>query len=236
MSEAISDCPPQDFIGVRTDYEKKDKFCYDRNDKLISSPGAATMAIKIDTIILAGGKSSRMGRDKAKIEFKGQPLLRRIYDVAAPWSDRVYVVTPWIENYRDLLPLECQWIEEQPPHQGPLLGFRQGLPWVQQEWVLLLACDLPNLSGEIIQQGMAGLTELSPLTLAHLPRHPDKGWEPLCGYYRTSCQASLDRYLLTGQKSFQTWLDRISVTELTIVDRDRYLYNCNTPDDLDKLL
>jgi molybdenum cofactor guanylyltransferase len=185
-----------------------------------------------DTLILAGGLSSRMGRDKATIAIDGVPLLSRIYDVVMPFSDRIYVITPWIDRYHHLLPPECQWIEEKSPHLGPLNGFAQALPSIESEWVLLLACDLPNLTTDIFRSHLPQLARLSPETVAYLPIHPDKGWEPLCGYYRTNCLPQIERYLMTGKRSMLGWLATETVAEMAIENREYYLFNCNTPTDL----
>ncbi|AFY33446.1 molybdenum cofactor guanylyltransferase [Calothrix sp. PCC 7507] len=118
---------------------------------------------KLTTIILAGGKSSRMGRDKALIPIQGVPLLQRVCSIAEAVTDKVYVVTPWPERYQHLILPRCQFIQEipfspsSPPSQGPLVGFAQGLAKVQTEWVLLLACDLPKLRVEVLREWIAGL-------------------------------------------------------------------------------
>jgi molybdopterin-guanine dinucleotide biosynthesis protein A len=99
-------------------------------------------------IVLAGGQSSRMGRDKALIPIQGVPLLRRVCEVALNCTSEVYVITPWPERYQDILPDACRVVREVPlpgetQSQGPLVGFAQGLAQVETDWVLLLACDLP---------------------------------------------------------------------------------------------
>jgi molybdenum cofactor guanylyltransferase len=199
-------------------------------------------------VILAGGRSTRMGRDKAMIEIDGVPLLRRIYDVAAscqapqqPTSDReklppqVYVLTPWIDRYRSILPISCNFILEQQPDCGPLTAFGQGLTAITASWILLLACDLPNLSTPIIQAGIDRLPSISALSIAYLPKHSSKGWEPLCGFYRQICYHSAIEYINAGGKSFQDWLKTHIVTEFVITD-PTCLLNCNTPTDLATIL
>lgn len=207
-------------------------------------------------MILAGGKSRRMGRDKATIEIDGVPLIRRIYDVVAGCRDRnispieIYVITPWSERYREVLPIECNFIAEESPHQGPLCGFAQGLSQIDSEWVLLVACDLPNLSTSAIASWIDRLNDIPPQSIAYLPKHADFGWEPLCGFYRrSSCLNSLRQYIDDGGQSFQGWLKMNLVTELTIFQSREYLdtdsvnpadrsilFNCNTPVDLEVVL
>jgi molybdenum cofactor guanylyltransferase len=174
-----------------------------------------------------------MGQDKAMIEIAGVPLLRRIYDVVAASQkiDLIYVITPWPEKYRSILPSNCQFIIEQEPHQGPLAAFSQGLADMSATWVLLLACDLPNLSTVAIAAWINNLPLIDSKTIAYLPRHSAKGWEPLCGFYRQSCYESAIEYIQSGGKSFQNWLKSNIVTELVIAD-PCWLINCNTPADL----
>jgi molybdenum cofactor guanylyltransferase len=174
-----------------------------------------------------------MGRDKAMIEVTGVPLLRRVYNAvaASPAIDRVCIITPWPEQYRSILPAHCQFILERAPDQGPLRAFAQGLTVVSSEWVLLLACDLPNVSTLAISDWIDGLPSIDSHSIAYLPRNPNKGWEPLSGFYRQSCSDVLSTYLNRGGKSFQDWLKLEIVTELAIAD-PRWLVNCNTPADL----
>lgn len=194
------------------------------------------MSEKVIAIILAGGKSSRMGQDKAMIPVDGAPLLLRVYQVALACADRVYVVTPWQERYEDLLP-GCRFIREAPllsngETHGPLVGFAQALAQVnvENEWVLLLACDLPNLQVEVLQAWIEGLENTRAEAIAVLAKH-EKGWEPLCGFYRTSCLLGLNEFISQGGRSFQQWLNQNIVDVLPEFSTDMF-FNCNTPEDL----
>ena len=201
----------------------------------------ASQTRSLCAIVLAGGQSSRMGRDKALIAVRGVPLLQQICDVALQCASQVYVVTPWPQRYQEILPSRCILVQEQPlsgetgkesPH-GPLVGFSQGLAQVQTEWALLLACDLPQLRVDILLHWSSRLENAPKDAIALLARHP-KGWEPLCGFYRRSCLAVLTEYIDGGGRSFQGWLAQNSVGELPLSDR-ALLFNCNTPDDLKKI-
>ena len=178
-----------------------------------------------------------MGRDKAAIEIDRVPMIRRIYDNVAGCEhlDRIYVVTPWVARYRSILPDNCNFILEQQPHQGPFIAFAQALAEINSNWVFLLACDLPNLSTPAIQSWIDKLPSIDSQSIAYLPRHPSKGWEPLCGFYRQICHESAIEYVHNGGQSFQGWLNTQVVTELAITD-PRCLANCNTPADLETLL
>jgi molybdenum cofactor guanylyltransferase len=192
------------------------------------------MGIKsgLTAIILAGGKSSRMGEDKALIPIQGVPMLQRVYQAAASIADPVYIVTSWPERYQYLLPTSCHFIQEMPLSQeGPLVGFAQALAQVQTDWVLLLACDLPRLRVEVLEEWVAGLDEVDYEAIAYLAQH-SKGWEPLCGFYRRRCLPELMEYINKGGRSFQNWLkeQRVQVFPLS---EPQMLFNCNTKEDLD---
>ena len=188
---------------------------------------------QVTALILAGGESSRMGRDKALLQLNGKPLLTHVCAIALECAAQTYVVTPWIAKYQDFVPPGCRLLPEQlvldAPSNTPLIGFTQGLQSVQTEWVLLLACDLPYLSASQVKQWSLALATVLPTEIALVPRTGAK-WEPLSGFYRRSCLDSLTIYLEHGGKSFQGWLNRNPVQELPLSDH-RCLFNCNTPED-----
>ncbi|MCC5666112.1 molybdenum cofactor guanylyltransferase [Nostoc sp. CHAB 5784] len=190
---------------------------------------------KLTAIVLAGGKSSRMGQDKALIPIQGVPLLQRVCSIAQSCADTVYIVTPWPERYQNLLLPGCQFIREvplsgEPLAHGPLVGFAQGLAEVQTDWVLLLACDLPRLRVEVLQNWVTRLDRVGDNAIAALAHNP-KGWEPLCGFYRRSCLPQLLEFINGGGRSFQQWLRQYPVEVLPLPEPEM-LFNCNTPEDL----
>jgi molybdenum cofactor guanylyltransferase len=205
------------------------------------------MAEDLAAIILAGGQSTRMGQDKALIPIQGIPLLRRTCNIALQLTPSVSVVTSRPEVYRPLLPPDCQMIPErltadQALPQGPLFGFAQGLVAVEAEWVLLLACDLPYLQADLLQRWRLQLATVDPAIAALLP-HSQLGWDPLCGFYRKTCLPRLTEFIQSGGRSFQQWLAQEMVQAITFspvpaicIQEQQTLFNCNTPDDLQKIL
>jgi molybdopterin-guanine dinucleotide biosynthesis protein A len=199
-------------------------------------------APSLSAMILAGGQSSRMGQDKALISINGVPLLRRVCDAAMKCTPQVYVVTPRVEQYREILPNDCHLIAEEflagEKSHGPLVGFALGLAQIKTDWVLLLACDLPHLSAKVLQNWARGLSNAGA-AIALLPK-TEKGWEPLCGFYRPSCLPSLTAAINRGERSFQRWLAQATVKEIPFSDspeerlrQHTMLFNCNTPMDLE---
>ncbi|BAU63829.1 molybdopterin-guanine dinucleotide biosynthesis protein A [Stanieria sp. NIES-3757] len=188
-------------------------------------------------IVLAGGQSSRMGKDKALLTISNSSLLNQICTLAQQCASQVYIVTPWIDKYKDIVPTGCTLIQETlllPNHgsNSPLIGFAQGLQQVEQEWVLLLACDLPRLTSTEVKHWYNYLPEIPDNAIALLPRHPSGWWEPLAGFYRRSCLSLLEAYIAQGGKSFQGFLNQHFVAQLPI-NNWQILFNCNTPEELE---
>ena len=190
---------------------------------------------KIVVIVLAGGQSSRMGRDKALLEIAGKSLLQRALEVAAAIAPQVYILTAWPDRYRSTLTEESQFLVEYNPGSGPLVALTQGLTEIAADWILLLACDLPLLDARIIQNWANQLTDFPQSTLAVVP-YQNSRWEPLCGFYRQQSLHSLQSFIDKGGRSFQAWLNQISAIPLPVGERESVmLLNCNTLAEFEQL-
>ncbi|MDX1978581.1 MAG: molybdenum cofactor guanylyltransferase [Pseudanabaenaceae cyanobacterium bins.68] len=188
----------------------------------------------IAAIILAGGQSRRMGTDKALLCLKGKPLLQLQAETATACCDLALIVS---DRDRALdLPAACEQVLELRP-RAPLIGFHFGLTHLNPHaWVLLLACDLPLLTPELLATSIVDLEQITPENQAYLVKSEHK-WQPFCGFYRWSCLASLDRYLANpnAQLSFQAWLRELKIVENQNID-PKFLWNCNTPRDWQELV
>lgn len=102
-----------------------------------------------DVVVLAGGRSSRLGRDKAAVVVGGLPLLDRVLRAAAPVGGRLLVAGP----ERPLLPGTPvpTWCREDPPGGGPVAGVAAALARVRTPRVFVLAVDLPFLTVDALR-------------------------------------------------------------------------------------
>ncbi|HEY9300057.1 MAG TPA: molybdenum cofactor guanylyltransferase [Phormidium sp.] len=188
----------------------------------------------LSALILAGGRSTRMGEDKALIPWDGIPLLTRVCQVASQSCQQVYVLTPWPEKYQTIVPEKCEFIIESNPGQGPLLSLAEGLEKIASEWVLLLGCDMPSLQASILQDWMENLTQIPDETVAVVP-HQQARWEPLCAFYHRSALPDLQQFIQQGGNSFQKWLAQTKVATIPVSQAcQEMLWNCNSPMDLEK--
>ena len=153
-------------------------------------------------------------------------LLQQACAVAKSCTDQVFVLssTPYD------LPLGCQWLSEDPPHQGPLKAFAGCLEQIESEWILLLACDLPYLDAQVLQQWIGELGQVPASSIAYLAPHT-KGWECLCGFYRHQCHQSLQDFVMGGGNSFQAWLRNQNVQAIPDPEPSIFI-NWNSPADL----
>jgi molybdenum cofactor guanylyltransferase len=180
----------------------------------------------LSAVILAGGQSRRMGQDKALLTTDSTTLLQKVCTAAQACTNQVYVLSSLHYD----LPAGCQWLSEDPPNQGPLRAFAQSLELIERDWILLLACDLPYIDPLVLQSWIADLEQVPISSIAYLAPNP-KGWECLCGFYRSTCRYSLAKFIAAGGDSFQDWLRDQDVT--AILDPEPTMFvNWNSPADL----
>src|SRR6202011_1513726 len=138
--------------------------------------------------VLAGGASSRFGRDKALVRFGAIPLLLRIVKLAQGCTSEVAVVAD-AQKYADL-DGNLEIIEDRWPGEGPLGGIITGLQRSAAtnhpaEWNLILSCDMPFLTAEWLKF-LVDRARASPPEIEIILPHSAHGPEPLCACYRTS--------------------------------------------------
>jgi molybdenum cofactor guanylyltransferase len=132
--------------------------------------------MKFSAVILAGGKSRRMGRDKAWVELDGRPLIT----VAIEKIQRLGVEEIFISGRTDVdySALNCPVLQDHQPECGPLEGIGRGLEACQAPLLLVLAVDMAAMRVEMLQQLMA---QCDPMT-GVVPELP-AGLEPLAAIY-----------------------------------------------------
>jgi molybdenum cofactor guanylyltransferase len=139
---------------------------------------------RVAGFILAGGESSRMGRDKALLEIAGVPMIvRTARIVESVAGSPIAVGSPEIYQRFGLHAIPDDW-----PGAGPLGGIATALRASETQWNLMVACDLPYLTKE----WLAFLVERASNSNrdAVLPKSKG-GAEPLCAMYNKSCEASI---------------------------------------------
>lgn len=178
-------------------------------------------------LILAGGASSRMRRDKAVLVYRGKSQLDRAFELASRHVAKVFVsVRPsqMTEPTRARKPLIVDSVEG----EGPIVGIRSALAAYPGVAWLVLACDLPFLSDAALERLLA---ERDPgaLATAYLSAH-DGLPEPLCAVWEPAAGSALSAYQAAGERCPRKFLRRHPAR--LIEPRDRHaLDNVNTPEE-----
>ncbi|WP_183041094.1 molybdenum cofactor guanylyltransferase [Salipaludibacillus neizhouensis] len=104
--------------------------------------------MEIAGIILAGGKSSRMGTNKALLTVNGEQTIVRLLERLLNIVDEVILVTNDKETYEFL---DVQMVTDNEKDRGPLAGLEAGLAASKHSWNLIVACDLPFFEEKIVE-------------------------------------------------------------------------------------
>ena len=177
--------------------------------------------------VLAGGKSSRFGSDKALATLAGVPLAARAAETLAAVCDEVVVVSSRPEHD---LPGFVR-IPDLRSGVGPLAAVEAALAHADDTGaaaVFVLACDLPSVDATLVRRVVDGLGDgwaASP------SRVGDPGFEPLCSVYRTSCLEPVRALLNGGRREARTLFE--AVKGHTVAGAPGGLPNVNRPDDLE---
>ena len=180
-----------------------------------------------DVYILAGGKSSRFGQDKARARYNGETLMQRVARACTPAAREVYAVVGPHQDYSDL-GLQC--LTEDPPHHGPLGGIVCALEHAQaqgQEWILVVACDLVQLDVQWLTT--LGLHARAP---AQAVAYRDAHWHPLCALYHVSGLGAARKELIHGRRRVHRFLDEIDAVAVDPPHEGFHTAGVNTPRDL----
>ena len=173
--------------------------------------------------VLAGGRSSRMGLDKALLPFRGRTLVECVAQNVATAAGSVKLVGA-ISKYGFL---QIPIIEDRVPHCGPLSGIEAALADSTAELTLITACDMPSLNPDFLQW-MLREAENSAASVTWVEN------EPLCAVYRPSAHAAAALALSQGKYKVSLAFASLNIRCLTPTDSSP-LANANTPQDWESL-
>ena len=188
---------------------------------------------QISGFILAGGESSRMGRDKALLELNGVALIVRAAQLVESLAEGCAVVGDSVR----LEGLSLRVIADDFPGAGPLGGIATALRNSSSEWNLVIACDLPYLTREWL--GYLADRALESEADAVVPMN-ELGIEPLCAMYRKRCDAAIREALDGGKRKVTDGIARLRTEfvepdDWKPFDSDRLLFkNMNSPADYEE--
>jgi len=157
-------------------------------------------------VILAGGKSSRMGSNKALLPYRGGRFVEAIHRQLANIFAEVLMVTNNPEQY-EFLP--CRKVPDLHAGMGVLAGIHSGLYHSSSPAIFVVACDMPYLVDELIRH-LAGRADAGGVLIPESPG----GLEPLHAVYGKGCLAAIEATLLSGQRKIVSFFDRANVSRM----------------------
>lgn len=182
------------------------------------------MPPSVSGFVLVGGKSSRMGRDKALLSWNAGTLAQhQAQTVTEATGSAAFVGDPSIYGH-----LGYPVYADRMPGHGPLGGIVTALFVAQTDWALILGCDMPLISAcelRLLIRETAGTP--SRCVVAMGPMGP----EPLCGVYHRSCRNMLEQAVAAGRLKMRDIVNELEARFVTGIEPDSFM-NLNTPDDV----
>jgi len=189
--------------------------------------------MKLSAVLLAGGESRRMGRDKATLEFRGEPLWQRQIRTLGELDPVEILVSARTEP--DWLPAETTFVPDDAPSRGPLSGLAAALRVMRGSHLLALAVDMPLMTEAYLRS----LCDLAGPGRGVLPMSERRA-EPLTAVYPRKSSPTVVSGLASEDVSLQSITGKLVNEDLLRVvylsrGEKRLYYNINTLADLRNL-
>jgi molybdopterin-guanine dinucleotide biosynthesis protein A len=204
---------------------------------------------KITGIVLAGGKSSRMGQEKGLMQLDGKALIAYALGALAPLCSEIFISS----NSHAYDHLGYRVVPDIVTNSGPMGGIYSCMLQSQAEgnkksspqshkgteenkaWFFVLSCDLPRITSEIV----AHIISLSDDADITVPWHGDEHYEPLCAVYNSRLLPLMESYIRAGNFKIPELINQVNARRIPVqhdpVLNEMDFYNVNTRDDLHAL-
>jgi molybdopterin-guanine dinucleotide biosynthesis protein A len=159
-----------------------------------------------------------MGRDKARLPFRGSDLVSAVAGAVARAAGNVTLI-----GHRELTAIPDRY-----PGEGPLGGILTALHHTSSDWNLIVACDMPEISAGFLSELLALAVGSHADVL--LPRGPDGLDQPLCAVYHRGALPALEQHFQLGIRKVTEALEGLSVKRLAVAELSVF-QNVNTPED-----
>ncbi|MDP8202367.1 MAG: molybdenum cofactor guanylyltransferase [Candidatus Tenebribacter burtonii] len=186
----------------------------------------------ITAVILAGGKNSRIQKEKSLIRIKGDHLIDKQVQLLGNIFENIIIVTSKDELRRKFPDLII--VEDEYKNCGPLGGIHAAMKHASTDSIFVFACDMPNLKTSIILQQVA--TYRSTTCDILVPRHRE-GIEPLHAIYSKTNLPFLEKCLVERRYSVRSFYNKVNAGYLNLDAKhiDSF-FNINTYADLKKIV
>ena len=187
---------------------------------------------KLSVAIVAGGLSSRMGRDKAFVELAGKPLIQHVIERSRHLGQaETMLIANQPERYRHL---GLTVFSDVLPNKGSLGGIYTALCHAKHPYMLVIACDMPFIKTELLRFMIAQITDGVDIVVPRVDGYP----QGLHAIYSQACRQPIRKQLAANRLKIIRFYDRMRVRYLDEADcmpydaHGRSFINLNTPEEL----
>ncbi|MEY4211398.1 MAG: hypothetical protein RLZ92_1779 [Pseudomonadota bacterium] len=186
---------------------------------------------KVSGVVLAGGQARRMQQhDKGLVLFKQRPLVSYPIAALAAVTDQVVISA----NRNQAIYQQWQYpviSDANDDFDGPLAGILAAMDYLDAEILLVLPCDSPLFTAAHLQQLLDGLTKQFDIAVAY----DGERLHPVFLAIRTELKASLQAYLVRGERRLQSWIFQHRVNQVDFSQQAQIFSNVNTLAELERL-
>jgi molybdopterin-guanine dinucleotide biosynthesis protein A len=182
----------------------------------------------ITGVILAGGKSSRMGTDKGFLKLNGKLFIEHIIAALTPFVSEIIIVSnhPEYDNFK--LKRVPDFVE----NAGPLAGVYSGLLASKTENNLVLSCDIPLINSEILAELVRQIDDVSEI----IQIESNGKTMPLISVYNKSCETVFSSLLNQGERRLRFAVNQCKVKNILLnKEQEKRVSNINTPEQLKEI-
>lgn len=187
----------------------------------------------ITGIVLAGGRSRRMGTDKSLMMLNGKSMIEYSIDALKPLCHKIVISS----NNFSYDFTGCEVWPDELPDQAPIVGIYSCLKRSKTDINIILSCDMPLMSTSVLEFLLSNSSNHD----INVPMHGDGFIEPLCGIYKKSSMEILKEFIDNGNFRLNECIRATShhlisiESEFPILSENMFL-NINTPDDFNDLI
>ncbi|MBX9723765.1 MAG: molybdenum cofactor guanylyltransferase [Candidatus Obscuribacterales bacterium] len=194
------------------------------------SIASSSALLPMTGIILCGGRSKRMGRQKAFLPFAGKTLIEHMHDLMAELFAEVILVSNNPDEYEHI---SSNLVRDIIPNRGPLVGILSGLLVSNYNRAFVVPCDMPFVDKHLVRKMAMHKCDSDMLIYSHAGRN-----EPLLGIYSRNCISALEEAIFEGNDLAQDFIST-SRADLFVFPTERGAnaahFNVDTPADYGKL-
>lgn len=185
--------------------------------------------MRIGAVILAGGKSRRMGTDKAELLIDNQIFLDKIALELTDFDELLVSVG----SKDHLAETKYQTVADKYPDCGPIGGLQSALSVCTSDALFAISCDVPLFKSCLAQFLCSKMSDDYDAVIA---LSPEGFFHPLCAVYKKSVADIFEKFILSGDYKILNAYEQMKICSVPVEDFEDLLLNVNTPEEYERLI